>query len=165
MSKFKLTGLLVPFAALMLAGCAQQASQTASSSASASAGSSSMSAEAEEMKMQSRKIDELEAKLRAAQRDLAAKDAQMAAGGGAGAGAGAAGMSMGGGDLFPPNPRPGECYARVIIPAKYDTATKRVLKREASERIEIIPAKYTMVDERVMVTPPKKSRAGAAAVT
>lgn len=54
-------------------------------------------------------------------------------------------------DLFPPNPRPGECYSRVLIPAKYNTSTEKVLKKEAGTRIETIPAKFETVTEKVLV--------------
>lgn len=61
-------------------------------------------------------------------------------------------MAMASGDgLFPPNPKPGECYARVLIPAKYETSTEKVLKREAGTRIETIPAKFAMGEETVLV--------------
>ncbi len=53
--------------------------------------------------------------------------------------------------LLPPQARPGECYARVFVPPAYDTATEQVLKREASERIEIIPAEYAYGEEKVLV--------------
>ena len=53
--------------------------------------------------------------------------------------------------LFPPNPKAGECYARVLIPAEYRTESETVLTRDASERIEIVPATYTTADERVVV--------------
>jgi hypothetical protein len=59
--------------------------------------------------------------------------------------------ARGGGDLFPPDARPGECYARVFVPASYETATEQVLAREASSRVEIIPAQYETVEERVLV--------------
>jgi len=76
---------------------------------------------------------------------------------------------------LPQNPVPGECYARVFIPPKYETVTKSVLKqaastkteivvppqyewreervlvKEASERIEAIPAEYEVVEEQVVV--------------
>ncbi|MBT6314597.1 MAG: peptidoglycan-binding protein [Alphaproteobacteria bacterium] len=87
----------------------------------------------------------------------------------------AAGPQTGAANL-PPNARPGECYARVLIPAKYQAATERllvepesqrletiparyesgterVLVREASERVEVIPAAYRTVTERVLVQP------------
>ena len=54
-------------------------------------------------------------------------------------------------DLFPPNAKPGECYARVLIPATYKTTTEKVIKREASERLEVIPATYKWGTEKVLV--------------
>jgi len=55
--------------------------------------------------------------------------------------------------LVPPDAKPGECYAKVLIPAKYKTVTERVLMKAATEKVEIIPAKYEMVEEKVMVEP------------
>jgi regulator of extracellular matrix RemA (YlzA/DUF370 family) len=52
-----------------------------------------------------------------------------------------------------PNAQPGECYAKVIIPAKFETTTEKVLAKEASERLQIIPAKYGTTTERVLVKP------------
>jgi hypothetical protein len=80
-----------------------------------------------------------------------------------------------GADL-PPNAKPGECYARIMVPAQYRTvnetvvvtpasqkietiaaryewAEERVLVKEASERLEVIPARYEDRTERVMVRP------------
>ena len=37
---------------------------------------------------------------------------------------------------LPPNAKPGECFARVLIPERYETNSERVMVREASERIE-----------------------------
>ena len=77
--------------------------------------------------------------------------------------------------LLPPNPKPGECYARVVIPAKYKAETEtvqtraesqrietsqpefrwveeRVMVKEASERLEIVPATYTTVTETIQVS-------------
>jgi hypothetical protein len=53
--------------------------------------------------------------------------------------------------LYPPDAKPGECYAKVLVPAKYDVVSEKVLKREASDKITIIPAKYEWVEERVLV--------------
>jgi regulator of extracellular matrix RemA (YlzA/DUF370 family) len=50
-----------------------------------------------------------------------------------------------------PNAQPGECYAKVIIPAKFETTTEKVLVKEASERLQIIPAKFGTATERVLV--------------
>ncbi len=55
--------------------------------------------------------------------------------------------------LTPPNAKAGECYAKVVIPAKYKTVNERVLVQEASNKIKIIPAKYEWVDEKIEVTP------------
>lgn len=57
----------------------------------------------------------------------------------------------GGGDLLPPNARPGECYARVYIPPVYKTAHEQVLKRDKSESVSVIPAKFETVEETVLV--------------
>jgi NADH:ubiquinone oxidoreductase subunit len=58
--------------------------------------------------------------------------------------------------LIPPNAKAGECYAKVVIPAKYKSIEERVLVQEASNKISIIPAKYEWIDERVEVTPESK---------
>lgn len=52
---------------------------------------------------------------------------------------------------LPPNAKPGECYARIMIPEQYKTTTERVLAKDASERIETVPAVYRSVQERVLV--------------
>jgi len=54
-------------------------------------------------------------------------------------------------EMLPPNAKPGECYARVYVPPTYKTTEEKVLKKEASEKVEIIPAKYDWVEERVLV--------------
>lgn len=50
-----------------------------------------------------------------------------------------------------PNAKPGECYAKVKLPAQYRDETTTVVVKEASEKVEIIPAKYNIVEQRVMV--------------
>jgi hypothetical protein len=59
--------------------------------------------------------------------------------------------NMGAAELLPPNAKPGECYARVFVPAAYKTETAQVITREASERVEIIPARYEKVTEQILV--------------
>ncbi len=54
-------------------------------------------------------------------------------------------------DLLPVDAKPGECYARVFIPPKYETFTESLTKNEASERMSIIPAKYEIVEQRILV--------------
>lgn len=87
-------------------------------------------------------------------------------------------QTMAGDDLFPPNAKLGECYARIfvphkmqtvteqvlakeasekieVIPAKYETVTEEVIREEASQRLEVVPAEYSMVEEQVLVEPAK----------
>ena len=60
--------------------------------------------------------------------------------------------TAGAGDAdLPPNAKPGECYARVILPAKFESTTERVLVRDASEKIDVIPATYKSSKQRVLV--------------
>jgi peptidoglycan hydrolase-like protein with peptidoglycan-binding domain len=53
----------------------------------------------------------------------------------------------------PPGAEPGQCYARIFNPARYETQPEQVLKTAASERIDVIPAKFEEVDEQVLVKP------------
>jgi hypothetical protein len=57
----------------------------------------------------------------------------------------------GGLTLLPPGAKPGECYTRVYVPPTYESATEQVLKRAASEKVEIIPARFETVEERVLI--------------
>lgn len=54
-------------------------------------------------------------------------------------------------DLLPPSANAGECYARVWVEPVYQNVSEEVLVKEASSRIEIIPAQYQMVEEQVLV--------------
>jgi hypothetical protein len=53
--------------------------------------------------------------------------------------------------LLPPNAKPGECYARVLVPEQYQSTTQTVLKSEGSEQIEIVPATFETVEQPVLV--------------
>lgn len=56
------------------------------------------------------------------------------------------------GDMaLPINGQPGKCYARVFEDPIYRTETEQITNKEASERIEIIPAKYEIVEEQVLI--------------
>jgi hypothetical protein len=57
-------------------------------------------------------------------------------------------------DLLPPGAEPGECYARVFVPPTYKYVTEQMLKKEASERLEMIPPQYQWVEEQVMTKAP-----------
>ena len=54
-------------------------------------------------------------------------------------------------ELPPGNPLPGECFARVIVPAQYSTSTEQVVLRQAGEEIRKIPGTMETVTERVLV--------------
>jgi hypothetical protein len=54
-----------------------------------------------------------------------------------------------------PVAKPGQCYAKVMLPAQYQSKEEKVLVREAAENIETIPAKYEWVEQKVTVTPPE----------
>ncbi|MEL7232485.1 MAG: hypothetical protein AAGJ85_08245, partial [Pseudomonadota bacterium] len=54
-------------------------------------------------------------------------------------------------ELPPGNPLPGECFARVIVPAQYETSTEQIVLRPATEEIRVIPAQLETVTERVLV--------------
>ncbi len=56
-----------------------------------------------------------------------------------------------GSDMLPPNAKPGQCYARAFVPPTYKTEEVRVLKSDASQRVETIPARYEWATEQVMV--------------
>ena len=56
-----------------------------------------------------------------------------------------------GSSLYPPNPQEGQCYARILTPEKYETKTKKLLVKEASEDIQIVPAQYQNGIKKVKV--------------
>jgi hypothetical protein len=55
------------------------------------------------------------------------------------------------GEYLLPPASPGECYARVFVPAKYEPKTEQVLAKQATERVEVVPAQYQWVEEKVLV--------------
>jgi len=81
--------------------------------------------------------------------------------------------------LFPADAKPGHCYTRITIPAKYEIVMERVLIREEGKRmavtqpefswveeqqmvkatstqIEVIPAVYKDITEKILISPDKK---------
>ncbi len=125
--------LAVLAGAAIAGGCSTMASETTADTS----GSSTISAA--ELATAQRRVTELESALSAKDRDLANAQARIADS------ASTTSTSSSNTGLMPSDPKPGECYARVIIPAKYTTSSEQVLKRAASERIEIIPARYEQV--------------------
>ena len=57
----------------------------------------------------------------------------------------------GSGATLPPGAAPGECFARVYVPPTYATVTEQVLKRDAYDEVEVIPAQYGWGEERILV--------------
>ena len=54
--------------------------------------------------------------------------------------------------LTPPNPKAGECYARVLTPAKFETQRQTIQTVAPSQRIETTKAKYANSNQRVIAT-------------
>lgn len=52
---------------------------------------------------------------------------------------------------IPPNAKAGECYAKVLIPAVYQTAPSEVIVQPASNEVKEIPAEYKDVEKQVLV--------------
>ncbi|MFC1774509.1 peptidoglycan-binding protein [Pseudomonadota bacterium] len=50
-----------------------------------------------------------------------------------------------------PDAKPGQCYAKVMVPAKYETRQDKVLVREAAQKIDTIPAKYEWAEKTVTI--------------
>ncbi len=49
-----------------------------------------------------------------------------------------------------------ECFANVLIPARFETRTEQVVKVPASKRLEVVPATYKTVTEQELVKPETK---------
>ncbi len=58
--------------------------------------------------------------------------------------------------LTPPDAKAGECYAKVMTPAKYETIEEKVMVKEATEEISIVPAQYETTEQKVEVIPESK---------
>ncbi|MEH6502301.1 MAG: peptidoglycan-binding domain-containing protein [Cycloclasticus sp.] len=67
-------------------------------------------------------------------------------------------------DLLPPNAKTGECYARVWVPEKFKTVSEQKLASEASEKVEVIPARYEWATETIEVNPAGSRLVAVAAV-
>lgn len=57
---------------------------------------------------------------------------------------------------YPPNAKPGECWAKCVSKPKFESYTEQVLVKEAAKRVEVVPATYETVTEKVMVRPASK---------
>jgi predicted transcriptional regulator len=50
-----------------------------------------------------------------------------------------------------PDAKPGECYAKVIVPAKFEIKPEKVLIKPESETVEIVPATYDVSEKKVLI--------------
>ncbi len=143
----KLKYSIAPLAlvALLAAGCESNplANMSKSSETSTTTSSSSSMSDAERARLA--ELEKQNAQLRSQNSELRS----MASASSSSASSSSASMS-GNADL--PPAKPGECYARILIPAKYQTTTEQVLDTDAAERLEVIPAQYEWVEERVLVS-------------
>ncbi|HHH53480.1 MAG TPA: hypothetical protein ENK91_07460, partial [Bacteroidetes bacterium] len=61
------------------------------------------------------------------------------------------------------NPEPGKCYAKCLIPAKYETVSVPVTIKEASMRVNFTPASFTNESEQIMTQEGTKAYSAVAA--
>lgn len=59
-------------------------------------------------------------------------------------------------DKLPDNPEPGKCYAKCVVPDKFDVETVRVLEVPAHNTLQVVPAEYRVVRDEVVVKPASK---------
>jgi len=52
--------------------------------------------------------------------------------------------------LTPPNAKPGECYAKVLIPAQYETKTEKKLLQDRVEKISVTDPKLKEVQYKIL---------------
>lgn len=52
-----------------------------------------------------------------------------------------------------PDAKPGQCFAKVIIPAQYDTKPEQVLVKAESETVTIKPAVFGLTEKSIVVKP------------
>jgi len=56
-------------------------------------------------------------------------------------------------EFLPPNAETGKCYARVWVEPTYKESEKQVLTSEAYQNVEILPARYEKVQEKLLKKP------------
>ncbi len=54
---------------------------------------------------------------------------------------------------LPPEAKPGECYLRVRMPAKFETTEERLLVKPEAIRYEVVPAEFKEVEKEVVIKP------------
>ncbi|MEM7079168.1 MAG: peptidoglycan-binding domain-containing protein [Pseudomonadota bacterium] len=138
----KLTLIVV---ATLLGGCATTETNTSTAGGSADGALNPLEGE---LQASQAKNDDLRSELDAKSAQVTMLEAQVAQ---LRDGGGSPGMTPAADDeLFPPNARPGECYARILISEKYKDYDERVLVKQASHRYEVVPAQFETVQERML---------------
>ena len=59
-------------------------------------------------------------------------------------------------EKLPDNPDPGKCYAKCIVPDRYEIETDSVLKVPAHDKLRVVPAQYKTVNDEVVIKPASK---------
>jgi len=49
-----------------------------------------------------------------------------------------------------PDAKPGECYAKVIVPAQWETQTQQLLVKPVSEKVSVVPAVFDTADKSII---------------
>lgn len=124
--------------AIIVSGCSSMASDSPRTVTNVD------STSAVELQTAQRRVSELESQLASREQRIEDIESRIAS-------SDAAALTASDASLFPPNPKPGQCFARVLIPATYQTISEQVLTRDASERVEVIPARYAVKDESILV--------------
>lgn len=65
-------------------------------------------------------------------------------------------VSEGNSTDYPPNAVPGRCYARCIMPDKYEFREEQVIDKPSSTRSTNVPAKYKTVFDTIVIKPETK---------
>ena len=63
-----------------------------------------------------------------------------------------------------PDAKPGQCFAKVIVPAKFEVRPEKVLVKPESETVEVIPATYDIQEKQVLVKEAAKKLVAVPAV-
>lgn len=102
------------------------------------------SAELTELQAQQTRLDTREKELERMAADLSSRESSLA-------NSSAQPFAAGSEPLLPPNATAGQCFTRVWQPPAYQTRTENRLVSDASEKIEIIPAKYMNSTKQVLI--------------
>lgn len=63
-----------------------------------------------------------------------------------------------------PDAKPGQCFAKVIVPAKFEVRPEKVLVKPEFETVEVIPATYDIQEKQVLVKEAAKKLVAVPAV-